>query len=132
MNRRGFLRAVGAAGCWLWLAGSVAEGRATQGEMRRRDQVATAIRGRSVLRFRYHGFAREVEPHALGTVKGGRFALLGWQVAGGSRSEPPPGWRTFLLADLERVRVLKQRFEVRPDYQRDRAALKTVEVEVTP
>ena len=91
-----------------------------------------AIRRRQVLRFRYQGLAREVEPHALGTVTGGRVALLAWQTAGASRSEPPPGWRTFIVADIVQLRVLKRTFDVRPGFSAGRAALKTVQAEVMP
>lgn len=131
MNRRGFLRAVGAAGLWLLLHASAAAG-TLPAERTRHGRIKAAIRDRRVLRFRYQDLLREVEPHAIGTVTGGRVALLAWQASGGSRSEPPPGWRTFIVADIRQLRVLKKAFKVRPEYRSGGGALKTVEAEAAP
>lgn len=129
MNRRGFLRAVGAAGLWLMLPAPAAAA-ATHGTRRRAEKIRQAIRGRHVLRFDYQGYARTVEPHALGTVSGGRLALLAWQIAGGSRSEPPPGWRTFIVGNTGNLRVLRRTFEPRADYRSGCRTLKSIELEV--
>ncbi len=75
-------------------------------------------------------FARRVEPHALGRVKENRRALLGWQVSGGSASEPPPGWRTFLLAGITELKLTRRKFNPRPDYRPATTRLKPIEVEV--
>lgn len=122
MNRRGFLRAVGAAGVLLGWRGPVA---AEAG-----DPIRRAIKERRVLEFTYHGHSRRGEPHALGRVTDDRPALLAWQVAGGSRSEPPPGWRTFVVAEMADLRLASETFTPRPDYRPERAKLKDISAEV--
>lgn len=128
MNRRGFLWAVGAAGLWLLLPASAAAEPIK--EKQTREKIRTAIRGRRMLRFRYQGLAREFEPHALGTVKGGRVALLGWQISGQSRSGPPPGWRTFVLSEISNLRLFKKTFVPRTTYRAERANLREIEIDV--
>ncbi|MBI2496657.1 MAG: hypothetical protein HYV75_01580 [Opitutae bacterium] len=128
MNRRGFLRAVGATGLLLCVQGP-AVGTAAEPEPAE-ELIKQALAGRRLLQFRYHGYARRVEPHALGRVTEGRRALLGWQVAGGSRSEPPRGWRTFMLGEIESPKILRGMFVPRPDYRPEKAKLKSIEEEV--
>jgi len=130
MNRRGFLRAVGATGLLLWRQGPAAG--AAAAEKPPEDMIRQALAARRVLRFKYHGHARQVEPHALGRTTGGRLALLGWQVSGGSASEPPPGWRTFVAAEIEELEILRQSFKPRADYHPETTKLKPIEAEVAP
>jgi hypothetical protein len=130
MNRRGFLRAVGATGLLLWMQGPAAGTAAEKGTPE--ELIRQALAGRRLLRFRYHGYSRQVEPHALGHVTEGRPALLGWQVSGGSRSEPPPGWRTFLVGEIESLMVLRATFAPRPDYHPEKARLQPLAAEVAP
>ena len=59
-----------------------------------------------------------------------RRALLGWQVSGGSRSEPPPGWRTFVLGEITSLKVLRQTFAPRADYRPETSRLTPIEAEV--
>lgn len=125
MNRRRF---IGVA-CLLGLG---LLGPAVAGEKAPQELLRQALAERREVRFNYHGFERRVEPHALGRVTDNRPALLGWQVAGGSASEPPPGWRTFLLAEMESLKLLRQTFAPRPDYRPEASKLKPIEVEVTP
>jgi len=128
MNRRGFLRAVGATGLWLMVtrpAFLAAAPKKTADELLRQ-----ALLERRVLQFKYHGYSRRVEPHALGRVSGDRPALLGWQVSGGSASEPPPGWRTFVLADIKSLKLIRPIFVPRPDYRPETTKLKPIEAEV--
>ena len=61
-----------------------------------------------------------------------RLALLGWQIAGGSQSEPPPGWRTFLLEEMEQVAFGTEKFASRPDYRPEKIAFAEIIAEVTP
>lgn len=129
MNRRGFLRAVGATGLWCLLtrpALLLAAPKKTADELLRQ-----ALGERRVVQFKYHGYSRRVEPHALGRVTGDRPALLGWQVSGGSASEPPPGWRTFVLADIKSLKLMRPTFTPRPDYRPETTKLKPIEVEVS-
>lgn len=93
------------------------------------ERLRVALRERRVLRFRYRGHQRVVQPHALGRFRNGRLALLGWQSAGGSRSGPPPGWRAFLLAHIEDFVVTEQAFAPRPDCEPEKSGLVTVEAE---
>ncbi len=65
-----------------------------------RDLLIQAIRERRVLTFVYKGHARVVEPHAFGVSAKGEAVLHGYQTAGGSASRPPPGWRTFSIAEI--------------------------------
>ena len=108
-----------------WLGPVAAAGKAT-GEL-----IRQALAEHRVLQFKYHGFERRVEPHALGRVTENRSALLGWQELGGSASEPPPGWRTFLLAEMESPKLLRQTFTPRPDYRPETTKLKPIEAEVS-
>lgn len=125
MNRRGFIRAVALLGVGLGLNGVAAGPKATAEEL-----IRQALTERRVVQFKYHGYSRRVEPHALGRVTEGRPALLGWQVSGGSASEPPPGWRTFQLAEMEAVKLLRKTFTPRPDYRPETTKLKPIEAEV--
>ena len=128
MNRRGFMGAAGLLAVWLGLSGTarlVAAPKKTANELLRQ-----ALSERRVVQFKYHGHSRRVEPHALGRLTGGRPALLGWQVSGGSASEPPPGWRTFVLADIESLKLMRPTFVPRPDYRPETTKLKPIEAEV--
>ncbi|MBL9218010.1 MAG: WYL domain-containing protein [Opitutaceae bacterium] len=126
MNRRGFLRAT----CgWLLGLSGLARLLATP-KPAMEDQLRQALGEQRVVSFRYHGHARRVEPHALGRVTEGRLALLGWQVAGGSASEPPPGWRTFVLAEITGFKLTRKVFTPRADYKAAASGLKPIEAEV--
>jgi hypothetical protein len=130
MNRRGFLRAVGATGLLLWMQGPAFGTGAEKPTVE--ELIRQALAERRMLQFRYHGYARRVEPHALGRVTEDRRALLGWQVSGGSQSEPPPGWRTFLTAEIDSLEMLRVTFAPRADYHPETTKLKPIEAEVAP
>lgn len=125
VNRRDFLRAA-AVVTLLGGARHVHAGSPDPTELLR-----DALRRQRVLRLRYGGHLRLVEPHALGVSAGGHRALLAWQIEGGSRSEPPNGWRTFLVGELSDVALTARGFTPRPGYNRDKAALREIELEVT-
>ncbi|MDP2137880.1 MAG: WYL domain-containing protein [Candidatus Didemnitutus sp.] len=128
MNRRGFLRAVGATGMWLLLHRPAAA--KPSRHQRGLELLRAAIAGRKVIRFRYQGLEREAEPHALGVVSGGRPAFFGWQTKGRSRTDPPPGWRTFVLSEIKELRGLKKPFAPRADYRPERSGLHEIETDV--
>jgi predicted DNA-binding transcriptional regulator YafY len=128
MNRRGFLRAVGAAVAWSCLRPAHAAAASDDTLEKFRD----AIRRRRVVRLRYAGHERTVEPHALGHTTSGKRALLAWQIAGGSHREPPNGWRTFLLSAIERCEPTERTFSPRPDFRREKSGLRDVELDVSP
>jgi predicted DNA-binding transcriptional regulator YafY len=125
MNRRGFLWAVSATGLWLLLTRPVLLSAAPKKTAE--ETLRPAIAERRVVQFRYHGYARRVEPHGFVRVNDNRPALLGWQVSGGSASEPPPGWRTFVLADIRSLKLLQKTFTPRPDYRPETAGPSPVE-----
>jgi predicted DNA-binding transcriptional regulator YafY len=129
MNRRGFLRAVSATGLLL-MTQSPAVGAAGGSKESMERQLRQALVERRVVQFKYHGHTRVVEPHALGHVSEERLALLGWQVSGGSASEPPPGWRTFVLAEIQSLRRLRKTYTPRADYRPQTTQLKSIEAEV--
>jgi predicted DNA-binding transcriptional regulator YafY len=129
MNRRGFLRAASATGLLLLLQ-SPAVGAVFEPRQRMESSIRQALAERRLLKFKYHGHSRIVEPHALGHITEDRRALLGWQVSGGSASEPPPGWRTFVLAEIKSLKLLRKKFDPRPDYDAMTSKLKPVEAEV--
>lgn len=128
VNRRGFLRAVGAAVAWSrrQLARAAAPVEASPEAI-----IRTAIARRRTLAFTYQGFAREAEPHALGTTLAGRRAVLAWQFTGGSHREPPHGWRSLLLAEMHAVRLGDCTFSPRAYSRRDQSGLRDVECDVT-
>lgn len=125
VNRRFFLRAAGMA-LFAWCARpSVA---ATPGAI---DSVREGIRRQRSIRLRYGGYMRLVEPHAIGISAGGHRALLAWQVEGGSRSDPPTGWRTFILSEISDVALTVRGFTVQSSYHPEKASLREIELEVT-
>jgi len=86
-----------------------------------------------VIVFTYHGHGRTVEPHALGKGAEEKPVLLAWQTAGGSQSEPPPGWRVFFLTEITELKLARETFtKARPDFGNHKAGrgLKSVEVEI--
>lgn len=129
MNRRSFLRAAGATGLLLAMQGPAA-GMIFGSKPSVDTLIRQALAERRLVKFSYHGHTRVVEPHALGHVTEGRRALLGWQVSGGSTSEPPPGWRTFVLADIRSLRALRKNYAARPDYRPETTTLRFIEAEV--
>jgi predicted DNA-binding transcriptional regulator YafY len=130
MNRRGFLRAVGATGLWFWILGPALWAAAQKKTVE--ELLRQALAERREVQFKYHGYARRVEPHALGHATENRPALLGWQVSGGSASEPPPGWRTFVLEEISALKLRRKTFAPRADYHPETTKLKPIAVEVVP
>lgn len=125
VNRRTFLRAAWIAALALGARGVRA---ASPGAS---DVVREGIRRQRSIRLRYAGHMRLVEPHAIGVSAGGHRALLAWQVEGGSRSDPPTGWRTFLLSQISEVALTVRGFTPQPTYHPEKASLRTIELEVT-
>lgn len=122
VNRRGFLRAVGAAGAVLLLARPAAGAPAAADA-----KLAQAIRERRVVRFAYLDLPRTVAPHVLGVSGGGKRVLLAWQFTGKSRSSEPPGWRTFTVSHIRRLQVSNRTFVARPDFAPQKSRLRAIE-----
>lgn len=97
------------------------------------EVLGQAMRERRVVVFSYHGYPRTAEPHAVGRANDGKPALLAWQTSGGSSTEPPPGWRVFLLEEMAGLTVSSATFDKpRADYTAKGRGLKTVDAEVGP
>lgn len=93
------------------------------------EVVRDSIRRQRILRLTYRGYMRLVEPHAIGITTGGHRALLAWQVEGGSKSDPPTGWRTFLIEEIKSPSVTVRGFTPRDTYSREKLALR-IELDV--
>jgi hypothetical protein len=68
----------------------------------------TAIENKRMIRFRYHGNDRLVEPHDHGILNGS-VQLLSWQVDGGS-SRPLPNWLLTKVNEITDLVLLDQTF----------------------
>jgi predicted DNA-binding transcriptional regulator YafY len=81
------------------------------------ELLVTAIRERRRVRFVYNGFRRIAEPHLVGIHEAGEAILSAFQLEGESRSGVLPGWRTFILSEIEQLEVLDEHFtETRSGY----------------
>lgn len=97
--------------------------------------LVRAIREKRLLHFTYGGHARVVEPYSYGVTTEGVAVLHGYQVAGGSASKPPPGWRTFTVSGVADLLVTERSFRrTRADYSSERPKLdpQWAEVELVP
>jgi hypothetical protein len=74
------------------------------------ERVVMAILDHRLVRFRYQGHERTVEPHLLGLHEAGEPLLVAYQTGGGSQSGQVPGWRTFITTSIEDVVVDDQHF----------------------
>ena len=96
------------------------------------ELLVRAILERRLLHFSYHGYARVVEPHAYGVSAAGEVVLHAYQTGGGSVSEPPPGWRTFTVAEMSEVAVAEVGFSgPRRSYTGERPKLDPLWAEVS-
>jgi hypothetical protein len=72
--------------------------------------ICDAIERRRLLRFKYNGLDRTVEPYAHGFSSGRHEVLRGYQTAGQSQSGGPTGWRFFDADKVEHIEVLQTIF----------------------
>jgi predicted DNA-binding transcriptional regulator YafY len=68
----------------------------------------SAIENKRLIRFKYQGKERIVEPHDYGIQKGVA-RLLSWQV-GGQSNGSLPDWRQFDVGKMQDFEVLDRRF----------------------
>lgn len=124
MNRRRFIQHLGGWTLGLGLGGRLHAAADDDAKLRE------AIGRRRCVRFTYAGHVRWVEPHALGVTAGGHRALLAWQFAGTSRSQPATGWRTFLVGEIRGLQPTVRGFAPRADYRRETSPLRDIEGDV--
>lgn len=64
----------------------------------------------------YHGLRRTVEAHLVGIHEAGEAVLVGYQTGGESHSGDLPGWRTFIMAEVQSVELQDQHFSPQPGF----------------
>ncbi len=74
------------------------------------ERLVLAILEHRVVRLRYQGHERIVEPQVIGLHEAGEPLLVGYQTGGTSQSGTLPGWRTFITTSIEAVEVTEERF----------------------
>lgn len=98
--------------------------------------IRRAIIDKDIVVATYHGYAREMCPHAIGYKKGRQKALL-YQFAGGSSSGlgsigSPDNWRCVFIDELENVSVQPNRGSWHTaDQARRQTCIDEVDVEIT-
>jgi hypothetical protein len=71
--------------------------------------ACAALRSGHVLRLRYDGYTRDVEVHAVGFTEDDKAVMRVWQVAGGSVSNEPVGWKLLHLDEAAEAVVTNER-----------------------
>jgi hypothetical protein len=71
--------------------------------------ACAALRSGHVLQLRYDGYTRDVEVHAVGFTKDDDAVMRVWQVAGGSVSNEPVGWKLLRLDEAAEAVVTTAR-----------------------
>jgi hypothetical protein len=71
--------------------------------------ACAALRSGHVLRLRYDGYTRDVEVHAVGFTEDDNAVMRVWQVAGGSGSNEPVGWKLLPLDAAVEAEVTTER-----------------------
>ncbi|HEX5385992.1 MAG TPA: WYL domain-containing protein [Gemmatimonadales bacterium] len=87
------------------------------GEQQVGEQLVRATQEHRVVTFMYDGLRRMVEPHMVALHGAGEAVLMGYQTAGFSRTGEVPGWRTFIVSEVQDLDVLDRTFPgPRPDF----------------
>ncbi len=82
----------------------------TDVELTGAERLVVAMLVHRLVRFRYQGHERVVEPHLLGLHEAGEPMLVAYQTGGGSQSGQVPGWRTFITTSIEDVVIDDRHF----------------------
>jgi hypothetical protein len=91
------------------------------------EQLVHATLGHDVVAFSYDGRHRVVEPHMVVLHGAGEVVLLGYQIGGQSRKGDVPGWRTFIVSEIEGLEGTGRRFEgARADFQPEHQELQEI------
>jgi hypothetical protein len=85
-------------------------GRQATLELTDAERLVQATFGHRPVTFRYKGLLRTVEPHLIGLHEAGESLLIAYQAEGPSRSGDLPGWRTFIVTEIEDVSVSDRQF----------------------
>jgi hypothetical protein len=81
------------------------------------EQLVRATLDHEVVAFRYDGRHRVVEPHLVALHGAGDVILVGYQTGGESRQGDVPGWRTFIISEIDDLAAAGRRFAAaRPDF----------------
>lgn len=73
------------------------------------SDACQALKSGRCLEVRYHGFARVVEVHAVGTSTKSNPVMRVWQVRGGSVHNERVGWKLLLLDEGIGVAILDEK-----------------------
>jgi hypothetical protein len=93
--------------------------------------ICDAIRGRTVLIFRYDGGDRTVEPHCHGVSTAGNEVLRAYQTAGFSESGNPVGWKLFEVTKMSALQSQRETFGAnRPGYNANDKGMSSVHCHV--
>ena len=74
------------------------------------ERLVLAILDHQVVRIRYQGRDRLVEPHLLGIHEAGEPILVAYQTGGTSERGDVPGWRSFISTAVDEVELTGQHF----------------------
>jgi hypothetical protein len=74
------------------------------------ERLVLAILDHRMVRIRYQGRDRLLEPHLMGLHEAGEPLLVAYQTGGDSRSGDLPGWRTFITTSIDTVEITEERF----------------------
>lgn len=81
------------------------------------ERICEAISAKRLLKLRYHGKTRILEPYLLAEYADNRAFLLAWLVRCEEDATKPPGWQHYLLSQVESLEVLEESFDgTRADY----------------
>lgn len=95
------------------------------------DLIRQAVRQHRFLIFVYSDRSPPGRTPRPRRTRDGELAFLAWQVAGGRASEPPPGWRLFIVAEIGNLALAVKTFLApRPDYRAERPGLAEIELEI--
>ncbi len=89
--------------------------------------ICQAIKRHNLLQFSYDFVETTVEPYAYGTTRGQREVLRAYQVASGSLSDEPQGWKMYVVVEMYQLTMLEDKFiNLRAGYTRNDKALHRV------
>jgi hypothetical protein len=92
--------------------------------------ICSAIKNKQELELTYHGYRREVQPHALGINDHGDEVLRCYQTKGRSESSNQSGWKLLLIKEISFLYNLNVGFLTHPQYKRNDKSMKQVICEI--